>query len=155
MCANYRGKNVEDQMREDMDARKQQLSEMREERRKMNTAKKRQELIEQSQEQNIPDYVEVNPQQQLARRTYEDPNKQRKSNQRYELGRGKTQEELLDYYARGGLNTKEREFYGDQEAIFANDNQAGRWKVKPLDADTLTKLKANENNAWTNVFDKA
>lgn len=149
MCASYLGKTPEDEMREAMDVREGHQSNVRKERRARQLAQKRQEMMEEQEDQP------VNPQQELARRTYEDPNKQRKYNQRYELGRGKTQEELLDYYARGGVNTKERDFYGDQGAIFANDNQAGRWKVKPLDEATLTTLKANENNAWTNVFDTA
>lgn len=149
MCANYLGKNPEDELREAMDVREKHQSAIRKGRRNEQLAQKRQEIMEEQEVQP------VNPQQELARRTYEDPNKQRKYNQRYETGRGKTQEELLDYYARSGLNTKEREFYGDQEAIFANDDQQGRWKVKPLDADTLKTLKDNKNNAWVDVFDTA
>ena len=164
MCANIRGNDIEEEMRDYIDERKELLANLREKRRLQQLDQKRQQLLDSGKiklmnddeevDENDEDFVLQNPQQQLARRIYEDPNKQRKYNQRYELGRGKTQEELLDYYARGGLNTKEREFYGDPKAVFANDNQAGSWKVKPLDAETLTKLKANENNAWTNVFDK-
>lgn len=149
MCASYLGKTPEDEMREAMDVREGHQSNLRKERRARQLAQKRQEIMEEQEDQP------VNPQQELARRTYEDPSKQRRYNRAYEKAQGMSQAELIDKYAAGNVSRKERDYYGDSTAKFAEDKQYGNWKIKDLDGDTLTKLKANENNAWTNVFDTA